>query len=195
MQTIAWQPQIGDPTFAGWFTVFSYFLTAFLAFRVYRDLPKPHHSYPKQRLFWLGIGLLSLILGFNKQLDLQSLLTDIGKYYAHQQGWYERRSLIQEGFIGIILILSVGFIAWGMRFFKDILIHNWLAFTGIVFLIVFILIRASSFHHMDQLIGFRFMGLKLNWILELTGIYSIFFNALWILRSKNNGIRHFISRD
>ncbi len=184
MQTIAWQPQIGDPTFAGWFTVFSYFLAAFLACRVYRELPKLHHSYPKQRLFWLIIGLLSLILGFNKQLDLQSLLTAIGKYYAHQQGWYERRRLIQGAFIGMILILGIGFIAWGMRFFKGILIHNWLAFTGIVFLIVFILIRASSFHHMDQLIGFRFMELKLNWILELTGIYSIVFNALWILRSK-----------
>jgi hypothetical protein len=184
MQTIAWQPQIGDPTFAGWFTVFSYILAAYLSFRVYRDLPKLHHPHHKQRLFWLAIGLLSLVLGFNKQLDLQSLLTSIGKYYAYQQGWYQQRRLVQMSFIGMILIFGMGFIVWGIHFFKGILIRNWLAFTGIIFLIIFILLRATSFHHMDQLIGFRLMGLKLNWILELTGIYSIVFNALWILRPK-----------
>lgn len=184
MQHITWQPQIGDPTFAGWFTVFSYSLTAFLAYWAYRDLSKLDYAFHNRRLFWLVIGLICLFLGINKQLDLQSLLTAIGKYYAHQQGWYQQRRLVQEGFIAMILLLGIGFLTWGIRCFKNILSQNWLAFVGIVFLIVFILIRASSFHHMDQLIGFRFMGLKLNWVLELTGIYCIAFNALWILYSK-----------
>jgi hypothetical protein len=185
MPYIDWQPQIGDPTLAGWFTVFSYFLASFLAHRVYQNSPKlvgiPHN---KQCLFWLLICLVSFLMGINKQLDLQSLLTAVGKYFAHKQGWYDNRKIVQGFFITMIFVLGVYLINWAARFFKDILRYNWLAFAGMIFLILFILIRASSFHHMDKLIGTHFFGLKLNWLMELTGIYCITINALWILKPK-----------
>ncbi len=178
---IGWQPQIGDPTIAGWFTVFSYFLAAALAFRVRYGTSADNQNL---RLFWQMISLLMLALGVNKQLDLQSLLTALGKYYAHRQGWYSHRQGIQVAFILLILCLGITGLVFGFRRFREILKDNRLAFTGVIFLLVFVLIRASSFHHMDRLIGTRMLGLKMNWLLELTGIYCIILNAIRLCPDK-----------
>lgn len=182
IHAIGWRPEIGDPTLAGWFTVFSYFLAAFLSVRVRSGLPK--HGNPSHRAFWLLTGLLMLALGVNKQLDLQSLLTALGKYYAHRQGWYPHRQWLQMAFIASILCLGITALFYGFKRFRGILKENWLAFAGIVFLSVFVLIRASSFHHMDRLIGTRWLGMKMNWLLELSGIYCIVLNAFWLRRNK-----------
>jgi hypothetical protein len=178
LEQIEWHPQIGDPTFAGWLTVFSYFLAAVLAYRVQRQLPPDSHA--QHRLFWRIIAITCLLLGINKQLDLQSLLTAIGRYFAHRQGWYDNRQRVQIAFILTAATTGLALLVWGVNYFYGCLRQNALAFAGILFLIVFILIRASSFHHMDHFIGSRILGLKFNWLLELSGIYCIVLNALWL---------------
>jgi hypothetical protein len=45
-----------------------------------------------------------------------------------------------------------------------------LALSGLIFLLSFVLIRAASFHHVDVLINQTALGLRWNWILELSGI-------------------------
>ena len=45
-----------------------------------------------------------------------------------------------------------------------------LPIAGLALLLSFVLIRAASFHHMDQFLRFRLAGLKMNWILELGAI-------------------------
>ena len=47
------------------------------------------------------------------------------------------------------------------------------ALVGIVFLCCFVAIRASSFHHVDRLLGADLGGLKINWIMELGGIVLV----------------------
>ena len=42
--------------------------------------------------------------------------------------------------------------------------------AGLAFLLTFIVVRAVSFHHVDMFLGTRIAGLRMNWILELTGI-------------------------
>jgi len=39
-------------------------------------------------------------------------------------------------------------------------------------------IRAAGFHHFDEILGFRLFGAKMNWLLELTGIYTVFVAGL-----------------
>jgi hypothetical protein len=48
-----------------------------------------------------------------------------------------------------------------------------LAFIGIFFLLSFVFIRAASFHHFDAFRELSFLGIKMNWVLELTGIYLV----------------------
>lgn len=66
-----WRPGIGDPTFMGWFTVFSYFMCAAVALSVCTLNRAQDRRFAR---FWLVIGVVMVLLGINKQLDLQSLL-------------------------------------------------------------------------------------------------------------------------
>ena len=127
-----------------------------------------------------------LVLGVNKQLDLQTLLNDIGRRTAMTEGWYSRRRIYQALFIGVVAaagLTAVGGVSWlARRQWKK----NFLALLGTVFLSVFVLIRASSFHHVDAMLGWRFLGWKWNWVLELGGIIMV---GLGTLRAWNDGRR------
>ncbi|HEY1121608.1 MAG TPA: hypothetical protein VGE67_08400 [Haloferula sp.] len=161
---IRWRPVIGDPSPMGWFTVAAYALAAFLAWRVW--------SQNRERnKVWFGVTVLMAFLCLNKQMDLQSLVTDIGREISRLFDQYENRRTYQKIFIfavlGIVAIFGPLF-AWKYRaFLKG---HKLLA-AGIVFLLTFIVVRAISFHHMDVFLKTsRAGGVKMNWVLELTGI-------------------------
>ncbi|WP_181280534.1 hypothetical protein [Aphanothece hegewaldii] len=170
-----WQPSIGDPSFMGWVTVGIYFITAFLcswcAWRTFQLLSiyRFHHYY----WLWLGFSICLIILGINKQLDLQSWFTIVGKNLAISQGWYLQRRYIQVAFIsGIAFLFIACFFYLSKLVKKDWKIFR-LTFFGFLFLSSFILIRASSFHHIDQLIGLQIVGFRLNWFLEIGGLLCI----------------------
>ena len=183
LQQLGWHPTIGDPTIMGWFTVTAYFFTSAIALRLYFSAQQifPEEIVLKQQRFWLIIAALLFFLGINKQLDLQSLLTAIGRYYAHQDGWYAQRRIVQVVVISGILTLLCGALLWFTIHFRTILGTNRLAIIGLIFLLTFIAIRATSFHHMDSLINARILNLRLNWILELSSIATIGFPALFHL--------------
>lgn len=165
-----WKPGIGDPTFMGWFTVASYFLCALMALSLaYRDRRDDRKSFS----FWLGIGMIMILLGINKQLDLQSLLTEIGRQIARAQGWMDQRRAVQFSFIVIFATASITAFVWLTVKFRDVLKRFLLAFSGLFFLLGFIIIRATSFHHVEEVLDFRLVGVRMNWIFELTGIYMI----------------------
>lgn len=183
---IEWRPGIGDPSFIGWLTVALYFFSALCCIRVYIKSSVWFHSdIERQARFWLVLSAVLLMLGLNKQLDLQSLLTDMGRVLARQQGWYEERRSVQKIFI--LGVFSVGaFIAiFLFIYLRQALKANIFAVIGIVCLISFIVIRASSFHKVDMLLGARILGIKFNWIMEISGIGLIIFNALFARKSDS----------
>ncbi|MCW1884656.1 hypothetical protein OKA04_07930 [Luteolibacter flavescens] len=159
---IRWRPEIGDPSPMGWFTVASYALAAFLAWRAW------HRS--RDRL-WIGVTVLMAFLCVNKQFDLQSLVTDVGREIARFFDQYENRRTFQKIFI--LAVLAVAGIlgplfAWKYR---AVLAGHKLLATGLAFLLIFIFVRAISFHHMDAFLKTsRACGVKMNWVLELGGI-------------------------
>jgi hypothetical protein len=174
-----WRPGIGDPTFMGWFTVICYFATAVLAARV---LWTRRLSAPENR-FWFATFLVLLGLGINKQLDLQTWFTLTAKYMAQSEGWYEHRRPIQVGFI--FLVVCAGFLT--LLFFWKLAGGCWrqqrLAFSGLVFLCGFVVIRAASFHHVDLFLKHDIGGMRMNWVFEIGGILLIAAGALSALRS------------
>jgi len=203
----SWSPGIGDPTVAGWITVFAYFTAALLCWRVYRNrlARAASSSVPgfalvllpwvlallgrkrqldrvgvevRARALWMGLTLLLLFLGVNKQLDLQTVVTEVGRMAASAGGWYEERRVVQLAFIALVIVAG----AWGLR-------SVWLlargnvtelraVLLGTVFLLCFVAIRAASFHHVDLLLGHSVAGLRLNSILELGGIAIIAVGAI-----------------
>ncbi|HUU70882.1 MAG TPA: hypothetical protein VM186_15245 [Planctomycetota bacterium] len=175
---IHWQPGIGDPTVIGWLTTVCYFAAAYLCARAARAVAaQPADSRQGSALFWAILAVLLAGLGFNKQLDLQSLLTNIGREVARSQGWYEQRRGVQELFIAFTMLAGTGLLAFFCVLIRKSLARQGLALLGMVFLACFIVIRASSFHHVDYTLHLRFAGMKLYWILELGGIALVMVSA------------------
>jgi len=183
---------IGDPTVMGWLTVLAYFLTAWLCLRAvnaekggperpYRQtipalLRVLRKSWPhppdraRRAALWLLLAIAFFCLGINKQLDLQSLVTEVGKALAHQQGWYDQRRIVQAILLGLVLIAGVASLATLGWLVRGQLSDFRLPLAGLTFIVVFVVIRAMSFHHVDELLGFELRGVRMNWVLELTGI-------------------------
>jgi hypothetical protein len=168
-----WRPGIGDPTVMGWLTVIAYFGAAVACGIAHRRRRGAGHGW-----VWPGLCVLLVLLGFNKQLDLQSWFTEVGKRTALEQGWYEDRRSVQVAFIAALATtgLVVGSVA--LHRLRGALGRFRLALLGIVFLIAFIVIRAASFHHVDLFLKLEFAGVRPNWVLELGGIALIAVGAL-----------------
>lgn len=177
-----WHAGIGDATIFGWVTV------AFYLLAVVRCVTKANTSkkFGGNYQFWLYLAVFLLLLGLNKQLDLQSWFTETLKDSAQQHGWYEQRKPLQVAFI-----MALGFsMLITLVTFRLFLANTWrnykLTWVGIFFLCTFILIRAASFHHVDLLINYEVLGLRLNVLLEIGAILLIILGTYFNKKQDNS---------
>jgi hypothetical protein len=175
-----WSPQIGDPTALGWVTVAAYFATAVASMFALRfgECDERHHN--TYRLFWTLTAIVFVCLGFNKQLDLQSLFTAVARCIAKIDGWYADRQKYQVLFIGFVFVGSIAMLFAAAKYFWDIFPRIWLALLGLACVTTFVAVRAMSFHHVDRLIGSHVLGMRMNGVLELSGICLVALNAFWL---------------
>ena len=129
------------------------------------------------RLFWLASAAIMAFLGVNKQLDLQTWLTYMARDLSLAQGWYEERQAVQVGFIVALAVAGLAVMAALLRAVAGTGPEITCAAAGLVLLGVFVLIRASSFHHVDRLLGIQLASVQLNVILELGGIATVAVSA------------------
>jgi hypothetical protein len=184
----SWSPGIGDPTFIGWFTVVAYAAATFLCFRLRKRFSPDADSLRRQeRRFWGAMTAILLFLCVNKQLDLQTAMTEFFRGAARREGWYGQRAKFQIAFIAAMALalpitacLLLGFLRRLPRSTKH-------AGLGLILLGIFVLIRAASFHHIDQILGSRVLLLRTNWILELGGIAIILISGRRRWRELNRG--------
>ncbi len=170
-----WHLGIGDPTFLGWFTVAAYALALHYAwFAIARTrqraseleaqgLPGLRRERTVARL-WLLVFAVLLLLGLNKQLDLQTLLSDVFRELSFRQGWFGERRLWQARFIEGLVLAAVGCAALGLYLLRHVLARVRATLVGLTVLGSFVLVRAAYFHHM---LG---RGARVHWVLELSGI-------------------------
>jgi len=152
-----WHPGIGDPTILGWVTTVVYLLAVICT---YKQMVASKVGGGDAR-FWLILTITLILLGINKQLDLQTWLTEVVRTDAQAQGWYAARRLVQAAFV-IFLGLSM-LVALGSLY---LLSENsrWrrykLVWIGMLLLCMFVLMRAATFHHVDIYINTHFSGFK-----------------------------------
>ena len=175
-----WSPTIGDPGILGWVTVLAYFGTAAIAYLAAVDArrqaltrPATYYYWLRTGRFWMFLAILLTGLGINKQLDLQSLLTAVGRHLAKEQGWYAERHGTQRAFIVSIVVAGAALTASMLMIVRKL--DHWvkLAGAGLVILVSFIIIRAASFHHIDVVLRTGLAGFRINHVLELGGISLI----------------------
>jgi len=161
---------IGDPDFMGWFTVGAYFACAIVALIA---VLINQTGGTRSCFFWSLISLLMILLVVNKQIDLQSLLAEVGAQIAKARGWMDQRRIVQFWFIvpsgTTAMVAFLSFVIIMRSLFRRFI----LAFIGLFFLLSLIFLRALSFNHFDEILGFTPSGAKIYWVLELTGIYLI----------------------
>jgi hypothetical protein len=199
-----WHPGIGDASLLGWVTVAAYVAMAIWAWWTWRraqaSIKRGLHAKSDQRgfslrafkaphHFWLGIALILGFLAVNKQLDLQSWLTELARDHAQEHGWYERRHEMQTLFIIVVaatlLVVSAvaAYLLWPLDGPRAT------ALAGLIMLSYFIVVRASSFHAVDAMLSRSAFGMRLNGWMELGGIALIALGAWWQhRRQKSNAM-------
>ena len=160
-----------DPTTFAWVVVVFYLVAAAASFWAASS------AESRERCFWVATGILLVLLGLNKELDLQAVLTQDARAIVRHLGLYEERRLMQGVFLfslalsGLVAAFILG--AWLRRSSKPAKA----AAAGIVLLFAFVVMRAASFHHIDHWVTMDVAGLRSGWWLEFAGIAVIGISA------------------
>jgi hypothetical protein len=192
---VDWQWHVGDPTALGWLTLLAYLVCVLACWRAWRasrsGAARLRVSHPAEadnlaRLagWWLGVAVVMLLLGLNKELDLQTLLGLWGKQAAREQGWYAQRRVVQGVFVAALVVAAVialGLAAYALR---GVLRRIALGLVGLGLVFVYALLRAALFHTVRDPSGQNALGGV--WPIELAGIALVAW-AAWRAVSPQQG--------
>ncbi len=191
--TQIWKASAGDKNAAGWVITISYaigFILCLAAGIVDYKRKNPGRS-ARFRGPWLVIAALLLLLGINKQLDLQTLFLLLGKSMALKEGWYNRRYYVQALFVMILVAICILLFIYAIRRMRGRWKKYGLPFFGAVFLVVFVLARAASMNHLSMRLVYSY---RIRYLIrsgvELAGILIISFSALQSFRVKSLKKKH-----
>lgn len=177
-----WHPQLDNPNFLGWTVVAAYGLAgiacAWVALRAGRIDPEG------SRIWWFMSAVL-LFLGINKQLNLQTLMIIMGRRAAYAGGWYQRRRLVQAIFSVIFALLGISFLAYFSARGKRFIEKHRPAFAGVIVLLFFVVLRASTINHAHKLIGVELRDEQWGWMLEICGSFLILCSAITAAKSTS----------
>ena len=183
-----WYWGLGDPDAGAVVVTGLYLLTSIACLLVAKQLRRLHSKLLRrfdsksEATFWIVLAIVLLLLGINKQADLQSLITMYGRDLIKYVGLYSVRRTFQIAFIALVAIiamLSVSISLWA--------VCRWtwpchLAAIGLGIQAAFLVIRAASFHHVDRLLGLRMADMKINLIVESIGLVLMLLAAVGRLR-------------
>lgn len=173
----SWSPGIGDPSLGGWLTVLLYVAAAWMTWRVLKTMPKAARNGSHERWFWRLLFLGLILLAVNKQLDLQSALTEIGRMAAERGGWYEDRHQVQAAFIAGVAIMGLTAMAAVLYLVWDSPSETLMTLAGAAGLLIFVIVRAASFHHVDAWLGQDIAGIRMNWLMEMGSLMVILWGS------------------
>lgn len=167
-----WTPGIGDPSVVGWVTVALYLIAAGVCASV------ATRAGAGGGRFWGVVAMLMFALGINKQLDLQSLFTQVLREDAVRHGWFAERRALQLTFI--IVVAAFGLMLTVLLARRLRVLHRNMRLTaaGVCLVYTYVMIRMASFHHIDRFIGGSILGARWNWVLEIGGITIVLIGAL-----------------
>lgn len=174
---------MGDPTIQGWGVAIGYAIAAALA-----ALASARAGTRQQRLLWRTLAVILLLLALNKQLDLQSCLTNMVRREAIENGWYGQHRRLQAYFIAALAAATLGLgavLAWVLR--RADLASRVAAF-GTMMIAAFVTLRAASFHHVDEFLTIKLANWSAGSFLEGGGIVLIAAGACAFVRGASGRV-------
>jgi hypothetical protein len=180
-----WVFGANDNDWVGWGTTAAYLVSVFLCFFSGRLGGRaPHDGARSERGFWWCLGTVVLLLGINKQLDLQTLLIDLGRETAKSEGWYGQRRVVQWLFIAAFGMVGFGALLWLGRRSRQLWREYVLALCGIAILLLFVMIRAAPVHA-DRVLNVKHPIPGKRHLLELAGIVCVGISAGTYMRKHS----------
>jgi len=161
----------------GW-TTFALYLLAFACSLRFGLAGDKAETQSEIRQVWrLQAGVL-LVLGLNKQLDLQTLLIGLGRQLALAAAWYEhRREIHIIFFTGLVAVLVLAMLKHSpalKRFARE---HT-LTAAGDALVGAYVLIRILSIDHVDNLLGFDLEKVPALSVVEILGLFLVTAGAI-----------------
>jgi hypothetical protein len=141
----------------------------------------------RERAMWRGLASVLVMLAINDLVE--SAITDLLRSRAMQQGWYEGRQIIQLGFIviaGATCLLACSFLLFLVRGTPH---ATKIGVVALTLLLTLALVRGTSLHEVDHLLGKRVLGLKLNRIIEIGGLALVMLASEWRRRLLQSSCR------
>ncbi|GGJ41907.1 hypothetical protein CDQ92_07925 [Sphingopyxis bauzanensis] len=161
-----WQASIAPPQMADWVTIAACLVAAAMSMRA----AARGTSAAFERHFWQFAAGLLVLLAINELLDLHTLITIAGRTHAKAFGWYGAHRAAQYAFVialsGVAAMAGLA-ILWLTRR-ADHAVR--LAVVGFAFIGLFALLRAASFHHLDDFLGGRTFRIDWSSVPEMVGI-------------------------
>jgi hypothetical protein len=166
-----WQASIAKADAADWITVAAYLIAAVISFQASKQAWLWRE--PKDNIFWRVTAGLLMFLAVNELLDLQTLLTAMGRQHAIQYGWYGAHRKVQYVFIvGLSVTAAIAGIVM-LWLTKHTHIAVRVALSGLALIGLFILFRAASFHHFNEFLGRGNPAFNWGSIQEMLGILIV----------------------
>jgi hypothetical protein len=172
---------VGDLSLVAWLTVILYFLAAIRCWIIAREFrwAADDTELEKERRGWRSISAALFALGVSKQLDLQTVLTEAGRFLAKFQGWYDQRRSAQIALVAVVATMSLIAAIMLVKWARNAPVSTWLALAASIMLIGYWVIRAVSLHSLDHFIDARVLGVRLNSIVEIAGIAAVLVASYW----------------
>lgn len=139
----------GDPTLLGWSTTLAYLIACACCLITWSRLRRPSADANGPRGLWLALGLLLLFLGFNKELDLQTLLIRGGGRTAQQIGVYGFKRGIELAFFLLVIASTLAMCWWFRSKIKAFARENPLAVAGLGLIALYVIIRFADGMHVE----------------------------------------------
>lgn len=145
MTSRGWQPGFGDNDFLGWLITATYFIVIGLCiWALHVEFRLNRREGERQKpMFWLALSALLLLLGINKQLDIQCWVEASGNgttaagWKAHHPWLFRSTLLLMLGLSGVTCLMALK--RYVERFWRRYL----LALVGLLYLGTFVLLRAA----------------------------------------------------
>ena len=190
-----WRPGVGDPTVAGWTIVGLYLVGALATWwarrvgrrgaRAARAWAGPERrradrapSYRAHSILWLVLLLACVLLGLNKQLDLQAWVTDEVRTLAVEQGWHEQRRAVQAVLVGVGGAAAIAGLLVIVTTTRRHLPRHAAAFVGLGVLLAYAAARMVSYHQLDAVLRQSTWGWRSGELIEAAGVLCIVACAL-----------------
>jgi hypothetical protein len=119
------------------------------------------------------------VLGINKQLDFQLLLREVGRYLARSKGWFREPRVAQAAFAYAVFAVAAVFGLALLAATLGLWHSNALALLGAWVLVVFLVIRTASIHHIRIPLDYHGgNSFKITDMIELIGVVCILLGSL-----------------